>query len=85
MDAAGDSAEQLWEKLLESAGAGAGAARDGQKVLDSAGELSSAAVWAGTIARGYCSYAGTIAPDESRSCQTAHDQVGLEQSRALGL
>ena len=74
MDAAGDCAQQLWEKLLESAGAGAGAARESQKVLDSAGELSSAAVWA-----------GTVAPDESRSCQTAHEQVGLEQSRALGL
>ena len=43
-------AVQLWEKLLESAGVGAGAAGSGQKVLDSAGELGSAAGLAGTVA-----------------------------------
>ena len=43
LNAAGDCAEQLWEKLLESAGAGAGAAGEGQKVLDSAGVLGCAA------------------------------------------
>ena len=50
LEVAGDSAEQLWEKLLKCAGAGAGAAGEGQKVLDSAGMLGSAAEWAGTVA-----------------------------------
>ena len=59
------------------------AAGSGQNVLDSAGGLGSVVEWAGTVV--HCSYAGTVAPDESRSCQTAHEQLVLEQSRALGL
>ena len=51
LDAARNSAERLWEKLLENAGAGASAAGSGQKLLDSAGELGSAAGLAGTVAR----------------------------------
>ena len=51
LDAARDSAEQLWEKLLENAGAGTGAAGAGQKLLDSAGNVGSAAGLVGTVAR----------------------------------
>ena len=50
MTAAGDSAGQLGQKLLETAGVVAGAAGAGQNVLDCAGVLGSAAEWAGTVA-----------------------------------
>ena len=42
---------------------------------------------AGTVARGYCSYAGTVAPDASGDCWTrlgCAGQNGLEQPRAWG-
>ena len=62
------------------------AAGSGQNVLDSAGGLGSVAEWAGTVA--HCSYAGTVAPDGSRCCQTSLGSPRadlLELSRTLGL
>ena len=66
------SSREFW-KLLENAGTWASAAGAGQKLLECAGELGSAAWLAGTVA-------GTVATDVSRALGSV-----LELSRALGL